>query len=89
MANPKWKISLVPAAVRQLEKLDAPARRRVDASIDDLATEPRPRGAKPLKGMKGVWRKRVGDYRVVYKIEDDRLVVLVVKIGHRRDVYDR
>ena len=61
--------------------------RRVDARILALAEDPRPPGAKRLAGSEGLHRIRVGDYRVVYAIEDDVLLVLVVRIGHRRDVY--
>ncbi len=55
--------------------------------IDALATNPRPRGVQKLKGDEQFLRLRVGDYRLIYVVEDDRLLILVVKIGHRRDVY--
>ena len=59
------------------------------AAIDRLADDPRPAGIKPVVGEPGAFRIRVGDYRVLYEIEDDRLVVVVVKIAHRSTVYDR
>jgi mRNA interferase RelE/StbE len=63
-------------------------RRQVSLKIDALASEPRPRGSKALRGRhEGLRRVRSGDYRIVYHVEDDRLLVLVVKIGPRRDVY--
>lgn len=67
--------------------LNAPARRRVAASIDNLASQPRPSGAIALTGQPGVLRIRVGDYRILYEIRDDQLVVLVIDVGHRREIY--
>ncbi len=61
--------------------------RRIAAAIDRLAVDPRPSGVRKLTGADNLWRIRVGDYRIVYEIEDDRLVVLIVRIGHRRDIY--
>ena len=86
-----YRIEVAPAAVRQLRKLDLPARRRVQAAIELLADQPRPPGAMKLAGGEGEWRVRTGDYRVVYEIRDEIrdevLVVLVVAVGHRREVY--
>lgn len=84
-----YRIELSPAAVRQLRKLDGRARRRVQAVIELLAQEPRPVGAKKLAGGDGEWRVRTGDYRIVYEIDDGVLVVLVLAVGHRREVYRR
>ena len=81
------RIEVAPAAVRQLKKLDPSARRRVQAAIEILAEEPRPAGAKKLVGEVDLWRVRTGDYRVVYSIDDGVLLVFVVAVGHRRDVY--
>ncbi len=75
-------------AVRQLRKLDPQARRRIQAALDLLAEQPRPPSATRLVGGAGEWRVRTGDYRIVYEIEDDRLLVLVLRMGHRREVYD-
>ncbi len=82
-----YEIRVAPAAARQLRKLDAAARKRVQAAIELLAEQPRPPGAKKLVGGHGEWRVRTGDYRIVYEIEDDILLVLVIAVGHRRDVY--
>ena len=82
-----YRIEVVPSAARQLRKLDPPARRRVQAAIELLAEEPRPPAAKMLVGSGGAWRVRVGDYRIIYDIEDDRLLVLVLAAGHRREIY--
>ncbi len=82
-----YRISLAPSAARQLRKLDPQARRRVQAAVELLATEPRPPAAIRLVGGSGEWRIRTGDYRIVYEIGEDQLIVLVVRIGHRREVY--
>jgi mRNA interferase RelE/StbE len=55
--------------------------------IDSLAANPRPQGVEKMKGEKNLYRVRTGDYRILYTIEDRKLIVLVVKIGNRRDVY--
>jgi len=80
-------VDFVPSARRQLAKLAHPTQKRISRAIDALAHQPRPRGAKQLAGALPVWRIRVGDYRVLYQIHDDRLLVLVIAVGHRRDVY--
>ncbi|WP_373692961.1 type II toxin-antitoxin system RelE family toxin [Agromyces silvae] len=69
-----------------MRKLDPHARRRVQAAIELLAETPRPPAAKQLVNSGGAWRVRTGDYRVVYEIHDDRIVVLVLRIGHRREI---
>ncbi|MBK8446531.1 MAG: type II toxin-antitoxin system RelE/ParE family toxin [Micropruina sp.] len=86
-----YRIEVAPAAVRQLRKLDRQAQRRVQAAIELLATEPRPSGAKKLVGGDGEWRVRTGDYRIVYEAQANVLLVLVlvVAVGHRRDIYQR
>lgn len=78
---------VAPAAARKLRKFDPPARRRIQAAIDLLADDPRPPAATRLVGGSGEWRVRTGDYRIIYEIVDDRLVVLVIGVGHRRDIY--
>ena len=85
----RYRIEVAPAAMRQLRKLDSPARRRAQAAIELLAGQPRPSGAKKLVGGDGEWRVRTGDYRIVYEIHDAILLVLVVAVGHRRDIYQR
>lgn len=82
-----FAIFISPPAARQLRKLDPPIRRRIQAAIDLLGTQPRPPKATQLVGGSGEWRVRTGDYRVIYEVHDDRLVVLVLRLGHRRDVY--
>jgi mRNA interferase RelE/StbE len=82
-----YKIVLTPAARRCLTSLSRSDLRRVDAKILSLRHNPRPPGAKRLAGQQGFLRVRAGDYRIIYQVADDRLIVLVVRIGHRREVY--
>ena len=83
-----YRVTLSPMAARQLRKLDAQARRRIQAVLDLLAEQPRPPAATRLVGGAGEWKVRTGDYRVVYEIENDQLLILVLRIGHRREVYE-
>ena len=82
-----YRVEVAPAAVRQLRKLNPDARRRVQAAVELLADQPRPNAAKKLVGGDGGWRVRTGDYRIIYEIRNDVLLVLVVAVGHRRDIY--
>ena len=82
-----YRIELKPAAVRELAALDRRDRGRVGKRIESLAANPRGRGTEKLKGADDLWRVRAGDYRIVYAIQDTVLLVLVVRVGHRRDVY--
>lgn len=86
-----WQIELSPGADRDLDQLDPQHARRVLKFLNErLARLESPRSVGgPLEGprFEGLWRYRVGDYRVICSIEDERLVVLVIEIGHRREVY--
>jgi mRNA interferase RelE/StbE len=84
-----YRIEFRPAAERSFLKLSHSVRNRLQPHIEGLATEPRPHGARKLAGTKDRWRIRVGDYRVVYEIHDEVLIVLVLAAGHRSDVYRR
>jgi mRNA interferase RelE/StbE len=86
-ADRLYAIEYDPRAVKELGKFDQTIGRRVRTAIDGLAADPRPNGAKPLVGYAHFWRIRVGDYRIVYTIQDKRVTVLVVHIAHRREVY--
>ncbi|MHB0911826.1 MAG: type II toxin-antitoxin system RelE family toxin [Armatimonadota bacterium] len=83
------KIVLVPSAVRELRKLPKAAQKMVAGVIQALADDPRPHGAEKLADMPDCFRVRCGDYRVVYALRDKLALVLVVKIGNRREVYAR
>lgn len=81
-----YAVELLPSAAKTLSKLELEVRRRIARRIDRLAKDPRQEAIK-LRGAEDVWRARVGDYRILYLVEDERLLVLVIRIGHRRDVY--
>jgi mRNA interferase RelE/StbE len=87
VTSPRYALEFTPKALRALRKLDRLAIARIKEATEALRGEPRPAGAKMLTGMHGVLRIRVGDYRVLYTIDDDKLVVLVVDAGHRRQIY--
>jgi len=82
-----YSIDFEPGALRQLKKLDRAVQARLKPKINALAENPRPRDAKKLKGYENTYRIRVGGYRILYEIYDNILLVLVVKIGPRRDIY--
>lgn len=84
----EYRVEVRPAAARALGKLDPSARGRVQGAIALLAQNPRPPAARALQGRPGL-RVRVGDYRIVYTIADDILLIVVVTLGHRREIYDR
>jgi len=81
-----YSVRMMPNAIKQLERLPNRIRQNVAARIDALAVDPRPQMAKPLKGT-DLWRLRVGDYRILYQIQGQYLLVLIVDIGNRKDVY--
>ncbi|MBI3184065.1 MAG: type II toxin-antitoxin system RelE/ParE family toxin [Myxococcales bacterium] len=83
-----YTVTILPEALRALEKLPKEVQRRIRDKIDRLAHNPRPPGVKALQGSeRGYLRLRVGDYRLIYRVEDEQLLVLVVRIGHRREIY--
>lgn len=83
-----YRIEILPVASREIRKLPPEAKRRVQAVVELLAEDPRPPAAKKLVA-RPEWRVRTGDYRVIYRIDDDVLTVIVVRAGHRRDIYSR
>lgn len=83
-----YEIEVRPAALRALKRIDRKDQARIRGAIALLAADPRPPGAKALRGRDGL-RIRVGDYRIIYTVEDGRLLIVVVTLGHRRQVYDR
>jgi mRNA interferase RelE/StbE len=83
-----YRIEIFPTARKELESLPKAARVRIGRKIDSLAENPEPPGVKLLKRKgRDVYRVRVGDYRVLYQIHQEILCVLVIRIGHRKDVY--
>ena len=89
MAERHYGVSLQPTAKRDLASLAVAVRRRIGRAVDALATNPRPSGAMRLAGRPAerIWRIRVGVYRILYEIRDAELVVLVIRIRHRREAY--
>lgn len=85
----RYRVHLARRAVKSIARLPRAEQQRIRAAIDLLADEPRPPGCVALTGEAGVYRVRVGDYRILYEVVDERLLILVVRIGHRRDVYRR
>ena len=83
-----YTVQLLPAAVRAVRKLPPEARTRVAAAIELLGDDPRPPAANKLTG-RPEWRVRTGDYRVLYRIEDSVLTIVIVHAGHRREIYER
>lgn len=86
-----WTVEVKPEALRQIKRLDAGARRLVMRYIDEriaASDDPRAFGHALVGDLKGLWRYRVGDLRLICSIEDEQLLVLLVKVGHRREVYD-
>jgi mRNA interferase RelE/StbE len=83
------RAALIPRAARQLTALPREAQARIDARILALEHDPRPPGVKKLQGEEGFYRIRVGDYRVVCSIDDKDLLLLVVRIAPRGEVYRR
>jgi mRNA interferase RelE/StbE len=83
-----YTVLLKPSARKALLKLPRQLRTRVIAAAEALGDMPRSPGVVKMAGDENLWRIRVGDYHIIYEIHDGRLVVLVVRVGHRRDVYD-
>jgi mRNA interferase RelE/StbE len=82
-----YQIQFSKGAAKQIKKLPADIKERIDKKVLDLAIEPRPNGVKKLQCDDNSYRIRVGDYRIIYEIEDDILLVTVIKIKHRNEVY--
>jgi mRNA interferase RelE/StbE len=85
----RYEVQFTDAAAREWRKLDRVVRRRLQPKIDGLESNPRPAGCKPLTGYPGYLRIRVGDYRIVYTVDNGVLLVLVLTIGHRSEIYNR
>jgi mRNA interferase RelE/StbE len=84
----RYKIEILRSAQKQLSKIHHQHQNQIIENIRKLSENPRPSGCKKLSA-RPVWRIRIGDYRVIYEINDDCLLVLVITIGHRKEVYHR
>ena len=82
-----YRLEIMPAAERDLRTLPAAILARLDARMRALANNPRPRGAEHIRGTRGGLRLRVGDYRMLSRVDDAQQVVTIGRVGHRRDVY--
>jgi mRNA interferase RelE/StbE len=85
--NPKWQITVRRKAKRVLTRLPAPLQTQMIKAIDELADNPRPPHSKQLKGTKDLYRIRVGSWRVIYTIKDEQLLILIITIAPRGQVY--
>jgi len=81
------KITFLPAALRALKKLPVQVTHQLDLYLTQLSKDPRPSGCKKLKGGVELWRVRAGDYQIIYQIDDGQIVILIVAVGHRKDIY--
>ncbi|HYC96109.1 MAG TPA: type II toxin-antitoxin system RelE/ParE family toxin [Sphingomicrobium sp.] len=87
-----WKIEFVPAAAKELKKLGKAEAARIIATLETriaILDDPRSLGSALTGELGGLWRWRIGDYRVVARVDDERITILVVRVGHRREVYRR
>ena len=84
---PQYAVSFRRSAEKDLHRLDATVQRRVIKAVEGLASSPRPSGCKKLQGSEDTYRIRVGDYRVIYSVDDSILIVAIERIRHRREVY--
>ncbi len=82
-----YTVDILPGAARELRKLPAKARTALLLRLVSLRADPRPENAKKIEGPGNLWRIREGDYRLIYQIRDTALLVLIVRAGHRREVY--
>ena len=81
-----YSVGVQRRAQKQIARLPATTQDRIEDALQSLANDPRPRSSRKLRGREGV-RLRVGDYRVIYEVDDGRRTITILQIGHRRDVY--
>lgn len=86
---PSYTVSFTSAARRDLKRLPIGVQHRIVAAAEGLTTDPRPGGVKVLKGsLRGYYRLRLGDYRIICEVRDRDLLILIVRLGNRRDIYE-
>jgi mRNA interferase RelE/StbE len=83
----RYTLEFTASAAREFKKLERAVQRRIAPRIDELVKDPIPPGAKKLRGDPDHYRIRVGDYRIIYRIDGNGVAIVVVKIGHQREVY--
>lgn len=82
-----YSVYIQPASQRQIEALPRNLQRVIVERLEQLSATPRPAGARPYKGLAHAYRLRIRDYRVIYLVDDQRQEVVVIRVGHRRDIY--
>ena len=83
----RYTLEFTASAAREFRALDRQTQRRISTKVSELVNDPLPAGVRKFQGEEDHWRIRVGDYRVIYRVEKCRVVIVIVKIGHRREVY--
>ena len=89
MTTSRYRIEFSHRAAKAYRVLPEDMRRRIEPKIDALADHPRPHGARKIEGEETAYRVRVGDYRILYEVHDRPLLILIMNVGHRREVYRR
>lgn len=84
---PLYKIEFLKTAEKEFYRLPKQIQERMAKKLEDLKTDPYPSGVKALKNGQGRLRLRVGDYRIIYRVENDILVILIITVGHRKNIY--
>jgi mRNA interferase RelE/StbE len=82
-----YAVTIRRSARKELEGVSSPFYEKIEEKLLALRNTPRPQGCKILKGTENFWRIRIGDYRVIYQIDDAMKTVTVIKVGHRREIY--
>jgi mRNA interferase RelE/StbE len=82
-----YKIEWKRSALKELEKLPRPMISKVVSAVDNLSSNPFPQGVRKLMGSESSYRIRLGDYRVLYSVIEKRLIIEIIRVGHRKDVY--
>ena len=82
-----YEIVFKPSVAKQLRKLPKGEQRKIVEKVKGLSTDPRPHGVKKLQGKTSLYRLSAGDYRIIYTIEDDKLKILILRVGDRKDIY--
>ncbi|TVQ03061.1 MAG: type II toxin-antitoxin system RelE/ParE family toxin [Balneolaceae bacterium] len=83
-----WKVEIERNAQKALKKIPNPYKSNLIKTIDSLTEDPRREGCRKLKGQSELWRIRVNTYRIIYQIKDNQLRILIIRIGHRSDIYE-
>lgn len=82
-----YEVEITPAAKRQIKKLTKSIQQLIVERLEELVENPRPPGVLKMEGEENLYRVRVGDYRIIYQVQDRMLLIVVVKVGHRGNVY--